>query len=202
MAYSQKKRQQILQAVDQDMPRAEITKLFQVSYSTIHRYLKRRHETGDVTSKPIPGRTPRKGAALRVGLREQLEAYPDITLEERCLLWEAEHGVKVSMATVSRTIRRLGWIHKRELPDKQPQVQQDDLSSSATSPAGIKTSAAAKAYHLTRSYLARLARTGMVKAYKIDGDWIFDEVSLRSYLTTPRKPGPKQRRSLIESFKA
>ena len=50
-----------------------------------------------------------KGVVLRTGLREQLEARPDDSLEEICQLWETERGVRMSTSTMSRAINRLGW---------------------------------------------------------------------------------------------
>lgn len=83
--------------------------MFGVSLATIKRYLKQRRETGDVQAKPIPGRPAKKGPTLQAGLKEQLEAHPDVTLEQHCSLWKAEHGMQVSLATMSRAIYRLDW---------------------------------------------------------------------------------------------
>ena len=55
----------------------------------------------------------------------------------------------------------------------------------------ISTVAAAEKYHLTPSYVARLARTHVVRARKFGRDWIVDEAALRDYLAKPRKTGPK-----------
>jgi len=88
--------------------------MFNVSLATIKRYLKLRCETGEVLAKPIPGRLAKKGAALQAGLKELLEAHPDATLEQHCLQWEAEHGMKVSPATISRAICHLGWTRKKK----------------------------------------------------------------------------------------
>ena len=55
----------------------------------------------------------------------------------------------------------------------------------------ISTVAAAEKYHLTPSYVARLARTRVVRARKFGRDWIVDEAALRDYLAQPRKTGPK-----------
>ncbi len=57
----------------------------------------------------------------------------------------------------------------------------------------ISTVAAAAKYHLTPSYVARLARTHIVHARKFGRDWIIDEATLREYLAQPRKTGPKPR---------
>jgi Helix-turn-helix domain len=57
----------------------------------------------------------------------------------------------------------------------------------------ISTVAAAEKYRLTPSYVARLARTQVIRARKFGRDWIVDEEALRAYLAHPRKPGPKPR---------
>ena len=112
-AYSQDLRERVLRAVDSGMPRAEIIKTLAVSQATIKRYLKQRREMGHVQPKAIPGRPAHKGAALQAGLLAQLEAHRDARLEDHCQQWEAEHGVPVSTATMSRAIRRLGWTRKK-----------------------------------------------------------------------------------------
>ena len=55
----------------------------------------------------------------------------------------------------------------------------------------ISTVAAAERYSLTPSYVARLARTHVIRARKFGRDWIVDEEALREYLAQSRKPGPK-----------
>jgi transposase len=111
--YSQDLRERVLRALDTGMARADIVKTFAVSLATIKRYLKQRREIGHVKPKAIPGRPSRKGAALEAGLRAQLEAHDDARLEDHCQQWEAEHGVQVSTATMSRAIRRIGWTRKK-----------------------------------------------------------------------------------------
>lgn len=113
-AYSQDLRQRILHAVDQGKPRAEIIKTFEVSRSTIKRYLKLRRETGDVKPRTILGRPAKKGAALLEGLQSQLDAHPDATLAEHCQMWESIQGMQVSSATMSRAIQRLDWTLKKK----------------------------------------------------------------------------------------
>ena len=114
-AYSRDLRLRVLAAVDRGRPRKEAVEIFSVSLATLKRWLKRRWETGGVETKPIPGRPSRKGAALRGWLPGHLEANPDLTLEEHRVAFEEATGVRVSGATVSRTIARLpgGWPLKK-----------------------------------------------------------------------------------------
>ena len=124
-AYSQDLRRRILRAVDQERSRAEIIKTFDVSRSTIKRYLKLRRETGDVKPKAIPGRPSKKGAALQAGLFSQLETHTDATLVEHCQFWEASHGIQVSSATMSRAIHQLNWSRKKKTLRASEQNEDD-----------------------------------------------------------------------------
>ena len=112
-AYSVDLRERVLAAVDGGMGRGEAVRVFGVSLATIKRYLRRRRETGGLAPSPRRGLPSVKLAALRVGLVPQLEAHPDATLVEHCRLWEAEHGMAVSEATMSRAITALGWTRKK-----------------------------------------------------------------------------------------
>jgi transposase len=118
-AYSQDLRQQVLRAVDDGQSREEIIELFQVSRATIKRYVKQRRETGTVLPRPIPGRPSKKGAALEMGMQELLETHPEASQQEYCQWWEAEHGMHVSRATMSRAIHAMGWVRKREKSTNQ-----------------------------------------------------------------------------------
>jgi transposase len=116
--YSTDLRQRVLDAVDHGTPRTQIMELLEVSLSTIKRYLRQRRATGQLAAKPIPGRPPKKGAALDVDLPAQLAAHDDATLEQHCQLWASSHGVLVSTASLSRAIARLGWTRKKTVRAK------------------------------------------------------------------------------------
>ena len=112
-AYSVDVREKVLRAVDQGYPREQIVKLLGDSRATIKRYLKQRRETGTITPKAIPGRTPKKLGLLQAELVAQLQAHDDLGLEEQCRLWEQSHGVQVSTTTMSRAIKGVGWTRKK-----------------------------------------------------------------------------------------
>ena len=103
----------MLRAVDEGQARAEIIERFQVSRATIKRYVKQQRETGNVLQRPIPGRPPRIGTALQMGVQELLEAHPDASQNDYCQWWEAEHGMHVSRASMSRAIHAIGWMRKK-----------------------------------------------------------------------------------------
>ncbi len=114
-AYSKDLRIKALGAIDRGMPRREAASAFGVSLATLKRWLKRRREGEGIAPRPSPGRTPRILATegQRRALWEQLKAHDDATLERHCELWEREQGVAVSVSTMSRAVRRLGWTFKK-----------------------------------------------------------------------------------------
>src|SRR6266700_5709615 len=86
-------------------------------------------------AKAIPGRPAKKGAVLQAHLRAQLEAHPDATREEHCRLFQAEHGIEVSTASISRARASLGWTRKkrRSLPaNKMKELGPPGASKSAS----------------------------------------------------------------------
>jgi transposase len=114
--YSQDLRERMLGAVDRGMPRREdAVRTFGVSLATLKRWLKRRREEGSAATKRRLGMRPRIGATAqeRRALWEQLEEHPEATLEEHRELWERQRGVRVSVATMSRAVRKLGWTYKQ-----------------------------------------------------------------------------------------
>ena len=113
--YSKDLRVRVLDAVDRETPRRQAAGLFGVSLSTLKRWLRRRRDGKDLAPRPSPGRTPRILATTdqKRALWAQLEANDDATLERHCELWEERHGARVSVATMSRAVRKLGWTYKK-----------------------------------------------------------------------------------------
>lgn len=82
---------------------------------TITRWRQRRTATGTGTVAPAsrPGRPPTIGPAHAEALRAQVAQHPDATLAEHCRYWTGSHATSVSVATMSRAIRRLGITVKK-----------------------------------------------------------------------------------------
>jgi transposase len=111
--YSADFRERLLRAIDAGLPQAEAARQFGVCVSTIGRWRQRQRATGSVAAQARPGRSPRIGAERAAAVAVQVAAHPDATLAEHCALWAAAQGVRVSVATMSRTIRRLGLTVKK-----------------------------------------------------------------------------------------
>jgi transposase len=114
-AYSLDLRLKVLDAMDRGIPRREVVETFGISMPTLERYLRRRRQTGDLAPKPSPGRTPAILATSeeRQMLWEQLEENNEATLERHCELWEGKGKARVSVSTMSRAVRKLGWTFKK-----------------------------------------------------------------------------------------
>jgi transposase len=133
--YSKDLRVRVLDAVDQGTPRRQAAGLFGVSLSTLKRWLRRRRDGEDLAPRPSPGRTPRILATTdqKRALWAQLEANDDATLERHCELWEERHGARVSVATMSRAVRKLGWTYKKSRwrPPNGTRSREEALGGSA-----------------------------------------------------------------------
>jgi transposase len=112
--YSLDLRLKVLAAVDRGIPRKEVVRTLGVSRPTLERYLSLRRQTGEIGPPRTPGRTP-FGVTIeeRSALWRQLEENDYATLERHCELWESEQGDRVSVPTMWRAVRKLGWTKKR-----------------------------------------------------------------------------------------
>ena len=106
-------RDRLLRALDAGLARAEATRTFGVTDRTIRRWQQQRRETGTVAPKRRLGRRRHIGPAAEAALHAQVAAHPDATLAEHCAHWAADHGVAVSVATMSRALTRLGLPLKK-----------------------------------------------------------------------------------------
>lgn len=113
-AYSRDLRERVVGSVASGRSQLETARLFGVAASTVKRYLQQRRERGTLAPKPIPGGGRRIGPAREALLRAQLDGVPDATLAEHCAQWEQTTGQQVSLATMSRAIRRLEWTRKKK----------------------------------------------------------------------------------------
>ena len=115
-AYSKDLRLKVLSAVERGVPRREISELLGISVSTISRYVELKASGRGIAPKPSPGRRAKilDDPAHRSALWRQLEENDTATLGEHSGMFEKERGVRVSVATMSRAVRKLGWTFKKD----------------------------------------------------------------------------------------
>jgi transposase len=108
-------RLKVLAALDGGITRKEVARNFGVATSTLDRYLSLRKQAGGEIGPPRPtGRTPSISTTEeRRALWRQLEENDDASLGRHCELWESNQGDRVSVPTMWRAVRKLGWTKKR-----------------------------------------------------------------------------------------
>jgi transposase len=114
-AYSIDLRERIVQAVEQGMTKSRAARTFSVSLATVKNYVRQLQQTGSLAPRPIPGRPREIPPEQDAALVAQLRAAHDATLDELRTAWETVTGVTVSIATLSRAIKRLKWTRKKRL---------------------------------------------------------------------------------------
>ena len=116
-SYSVDLRLRVLGAVDRGMNKMTAHKLFGVSRSTIDDWLQLRSQTGAVIGKPPQAR--RKPRALAGSAFSEFAAtHQGATLGQMVLLWEQQHGSKLSAMSFSRALAHLGakgWTRKKRV---------------------------------------------------------------------------------------
>ena len=112
--YSQDLRCRVLASAETGKEtQASIAVTYQVSLSTVEKWLRRKRETGQETALP-----PRRGRSrtLRdyaVFIRAEVKQQPDSTLAELCARLAAAKGVKVSPGMMCRELRHLDLRRKK-----------------------------------------------------------------------------------------
>ena len=112
-AYSPDLRERIVRTVASGQPQPVVARTFGVGVATVRRYVTQQRTTGSLAPKRHPGPAFQIGAADQPALRTQVQATPDATLAEHCVAWEQSQRVRVSLSTMSRALRRLGWSRKK-----------------------------------------------------------------------------------------
>jgi transposase len=122
--YSLDLREKIVESVKKGVPKAETARRFGVDRATVKRYCKQLDERGTLEPRKAPGKKPKLDQKARKLLLEDLEERPWATHSQRAEFLFAVCGVRVSEATICRTLRRLSHTRK-----KDPERQQNETSS-------------------------------------------------------------------------
>ena len=114
-AYSLDLREKIVAAVlERRMSKAQAARTFGVGATSVKRYVKLAEEGKSLRPGKAPGKKGKldgKGIAL---LEEDLHARPAATYDKRANLLYDPLGVRVSKATICRTVKRLGYTRKKD----------------------------------------------------------------------------------------
>ncbi len=107
-------RRKVVDAVLGGMPKAQAARTFGIGISTVKRYVSKAHKGEDLSPRRPPGRRRQLDEVATRLLAEDLKEHSAATLLQRRQYLEQVAGVRVSEATISRAIKRLGWSRKKD----------------------------------------------------------------------------------------
>ena len=108
-------RQRIVDAVNNDKQTPEeVAKRFKVCRATVYNLLQINRDLGDLTPLTTTGRKPRINQEQQQLLEQQIQAYPDATLEDHCQFWKKLTGVTMCVATMHNSLQRLKITLKKK----------------------------------------------------------------------------------------
>jgi transposase len=111
-AYSEDLRKKIVAAIERGMPKAQAARTFDVSLSSVKRYVRRVRQGESLTPKKSPGRTRIVDEKAQVLLKEDVKERPSATISQRRRFLEHITGTDMSDSTVRRLMKRLGFSQK------------------------------------------------------------------------------------------
>lgn len=83
------------------------------SARSVNRWWQRWQAEGTVQPRPIPGRAPVITGSMADALSRYVATHPSVTLANLCTWLRITQHCSVSLATMWRTLQRLGWRHQR-----------------------------------------------------------------------------------------
>ncbi len=113
-AYSLYLRDKIVAAVRRGMPKAQAARTFGVGAASVKRYVKMAEEGKSLRPGKAPGKKGKLDENAMRLLKEDLRTRLAVTYEKRAELLCELLGVRVSKATICRTVRRLGYTRKKD----------------------------------------------------------------------------------------
>jgi len=138
--YSLDLRQRVVEAYEnKEGSLRSIARRFKVSLNTVLAWVQHFRQTGSVAPKPHGGGgIPRIDAQGREKVRQLVTEQSDATLKELCERYEQHQGVRVSQATMCRTLQRLRLSRKKKTfrasEQDRPDIQAARLAFQAEIP--------------------------------------------------------------------
>jgi len=106
-------RERALAALDAGRSVADVAACVRTDPSTVRRWRRQRARGEDAGPRPRSGRPRLVPEGDHANLLAQVADAPDATLAEHRARWERDQGVRLSVATLSRALRRAGVTLKK-----------------------------------------------------------------------------------------
>lgn len=129
--YSLDLRERIVKAIDQGEGKTAVSKRFDVSLSTVKRYLKR-HEQGQLAPIKGGGRKRLLDTGGCEQLRQQVKAHHDWSLEQHASALSERTGTLIKKSALGNYLKRLGISHKKRASSLTNEMQSNENSTSTT----------------------------------------------------------------------
>jgi transposase len=111
--YSADLRERVIHSWEQGHTQAWLAQTFEISVSTIKRYIGQYRAVGHVAAKVQSYQQPTIRDEQLAELVKQLEAHSDATLAQHVSWWAEQYGQQVSQSMMWRAIARAGWTRKK-----------------------------------------------------------------------------------------
>jgi transposase len=111
--YSEDLRRKIASAVERGMSKSRAARTFDVSLSSVKRYMRMFRQGRSLSPGKTPGRRPKIDERSSKLLEEDLKERPFATLQECCDYLRTIAGLKVSRCALCRTIKRMDSTRKK-----------------------------------------------------------------------------------------
>jgi transposase len=111
--YSEDLRRKIVSTVERGMSKTQAARTFEVSLSSVKRYVNKAGRGESLAPKKSPGSAPKLDGKANKLLKDDLQERPFGSLQDRCDYIEVMTGLSVSRSTMCRAIARIGSTRKK-----------------------------------------------------------------------------------------
>lgn len=112
--YSIDLRERVIRAVENGKTQAWIAETFQISVSSIKRYVSRLGQTGSVAPTVQGREQPLIKDEQATAIQAMVDVHPDATVAAYCDEWEKRTGQRVSASTMCRALQRFDRPRKKD----------------------------------------------------------------------------------------
>ena len=113
--YSKDLRLRIVQSVQDGMSKSAAARVFGVSLSSVKRYVRIVNRGASLEPRKGGGRPPKINEMTRKLLEEDVKERPAATVVDRRLFLQSISGDSLSVSTIKRLLKRMGFSQKNGL---------------------------------------------------------------------------------------
>ncbi len=112
--YSEDLRTRIVETIRAGTSKSATARLFSVSLPTVKRYMRIADRGASLAPRKSGGRVPKTNQTTRKLLEEDIKERPAATIADRRLFLEKVAGQSLSISTMKRLLKRMGYSQKKK----------------------------------------------------------------------------------------